>query len=94
MLIRYCMILATSLTLASTGCSQFPMMQSAFTQSFESVKPNGTADYDDGTDEVEGWVHEAGVEARGDRPVEIDNDPFRALMSPKAKSIERNLGIQ
>lgn len=57
------------------------------------MKPD-SGGYDDGTDEVDGWVSEAGVEARGDRPIEVDNDPFRALMSPKAKSIERNLGIQ
>ena len=93
MLLRVCLLLTGCLTLASAGCSQFPLMKDAFSQSFASMKPD-SGGYDDGTDEVDGWVSEAGVEARGDRPIEVDNDPFRALMSPKAKSIERNLGIQ
>ncbi len=40
------------------------------------------------------WVREAGIEARGDRPLEHENDSFRSLMSPKARSIERNLGFE
>ncbi|MCG6156751.1 hypothetical protein [Rubinisphaera margarita] len=80
----------------STGCTQQLGMRNMFKESFASLKPDGKADYDDGTDDAEEeWIEEAGVEARGDRPMEKDNDPFRdLLMSPKARSIERNLGIE
>lgn len=76
------------------SCAQLSSPDLAFKKSIKALSPN-SKDRDD-LDEVDkDWVSEAGVEARGDRAVEIDNDPFRKyLMSPKAQSIERNLGIQ
>ncbi len=75
-----------------SGCAQFTSMDKSFRQGTKSVSPS-KGEFDDETEET--WVREAGVEARGDRPIEKDNDPFRnILMSPTAKSIERNLGIQ
>ncbi len=81
--------------IGSSGCTQTGSIREMFTRSFDSSKPSHH-DYDDDTDNVdEGWIKEAGIEARGDRPLEMDNDPFRnMLMSPKARSIERNLGFE
>lgn len=64
-------------------------------QPFASFKPN-TGDYDDDTDEGDdAWIQQAGIEARGDRPLEKSTDPIRdMIMSPKARSIERNLGFE
>jgi hypothetical protein len=85
--------LMLTLVSGAIGCSGTPAFQQMMSQSFGMMKPS-TGDYDDGTDSVdEGWVREAGIEARGDRPVEKENDPFRVFMSPKARSIERNLGF-
>ena len=83
------------LLIGSSGCTQTASIREMFTKSFDSSKPSHH-DYDDGTDETdEGWIKEAGIEARGDRPLESENDPFRdLLMSPKARSIERNLGFE
>lgn len=37
---------------------------------------------------------EVGRQARGDRPVEKENDPLRNIfVSPKAQEIERSLGV-
>lgn len=78
--------------LCGSGCAAIPGSQEFVKRS--AIKPS-TGDYDDGTDESDAeWIKNAGVEARGDRPLEHDNDPFRnLLMSPKARSIERNLGF-
>lgn len=48
-----------------------------------------------GEDEIDQWSY-VGEEARGDRPVEHDPDPWwqKWVMSSKARSIERNLGIE
>ncbi len=80
------------LVICSSGCNSIPGFQEFVKRS--AIKPS-TGDYDDGTDEADAkWVRNAGVEARGDRPLEHDTDPFRnLLMSPKARSIERNLGF-
>ncbi len=76
----------------ASGCAAIPGSQEFIKRS--AIKPS-TGDYDDGTDEAdEEWIKNAGIEARGDRPLEHDNDPLRnLLMSPKARSIERNLGF-
>ena len=78
--------------MCGSGCAAIPGSREFIRRT--AIKPS-TGDYDDGTDEVdEEWVRKAGIEARGDRPLEHDNDPFRnLLMSPKARSIERNLGF-
>jgi hypothetical protein len=45
---------------------------------------------------AETWVEEAGTEARGQRPVEHDPDPWfsKYMMSEKARSIERNFRVE
>lgn len=58
-----------------------------------SAMPN--EDYRDPTDEENDEWAFAGKEARGDRPRERDPDRWwrKYIMSPKARSIERNMGI-
>ncbi|RMG37357.1 MAG: hypothetical protein D6725_08995 [Planctomycetota bacterium] len=87
------LLVAGSLTAAS-GCALVEPGKEFFRQSWRIFRPK-TSDYRDTTqEEVEdGWSF-VGKEARGNQPIEHENDPFkRYLMSPKARSIERNLGI-
>ena len=81
--------------LGVTGCAAIPGSKEMMKLSFASMKPS-TGDYaNDIENSDEGWVQEAGIEARGDRPLEKSSDPIRDLiMSPKARSIERNLGFE
>ena len=85
---------AVIVVLCVPGCG---LMQSAKTFTRESIKsmkvsPNG---YRDTTQEVEDEWTSVGRTASTVRGVEKDDDPLRKLMlSPKAISIERNLGIQ
>jgi hypothetical protein len=54
-------------------------------------------DYRDLTEEeADDWVGEVGREGRGDRPMEKDPDQWwrTFMMSEKARSIERNVGIE
>ena len=73
------------------GCTSFPTFKDG---SSKGQKPPSLSDMCSDDDTEESWVREAGNEARGDRPIETDNDPLRNLFSsPRARSIERNLGI-
>lgn len=76
-----------------TGCASTPAMPPAMQEflSFAKFKGDDIANPADEDDEQ--WISDAGIEARGDRPLESENDPFRFLMSNRARSIERNLGI-
>jgi hypothetical protein len=72
-------------------------MQSARKVTRESMKPMKMRpnDYRDTTQEVEDEWTSVGRTASTVRGVEKDDDPFRKiLMTPKAMSIERNLGIE
>lgn len=80
------------LMLSGAGCAQLTAINTKVKDGFRSARSSGGEsmldhEYDDS------WVREAGIEARGDRPLEHENDSFRSLMSPKARSIERNLGL-
>lgn len=88
-------VVLSALLIAAVGCTQSVGMRNFMQNSMGFRKPNANG-IGDGTDTTdEGWIREAGVEARGDRPLEKDPDVFRdMLMSPKARSIERNLGIE
>lgn len=88
-------VLSAFLLSTSVGCTALQSAGSSFRQTIGKFKPK-TGDYWDPAEEAdEGWVAEAGKEARGDRPLEKQNDWFRDMtMSPKAKSIERNLGFE
>lgn len=77
-------------TLLSTGCAQ---IQNMWHSSMTGFNPTSGDYADDSDDEVEGWITEAGSEGRADMPREFENDPLKNILaSPKARSIERNLG--
>jgi hypothetical protein len=61
----------------------------------QTMAPGGTDREHWADEQADPWIEEAGVEARGDRARQKDPDPWfkNYLMSEKARSIERNLGI-
>ena len=82
-------IVALVISLCLPGC----ILTSAVKETLTMFRPSS----DDGWDPTENpdpqW-DSVGVEARGGQALEYENDPSRKwLMSPKARSIERNLGI-
>lgn len=86
--------LVAVLCLAVPGCG---LMQSAKNVTRESMKPLKLrpSDYRDTTNESDDEWTSVGRTASIVRGVEKDNDPLRKkLLSPKALSIERNLGIE
>ena len=86
-----CVVLSVILSLPGCG-----LMQTAQNVTRETMKPLKLrpSDYRDPTTEVEDEWTSVGRTASTVRGVEKDDDPVRKLiMSPKAISIERNLGI-
>ena len=81
-------ILAATLCLQS-GCALVEPMRA----SMKMFKPNSN-DYRDGTDETEDNWSFVGTEARGERAMEKNGPLERLMMSPKARSITRNVGIE
>lgn len=88
-------VFALTISVLSTGCAMMQPVQEATRQSMRAVTPRSSG-YRDGTDEAEDPWSTVGTEARGDRPMEEDPDPWykKYFMSSKANSIEHNLGIQ
>ena len=86
-------ILAGGLSLQS-GCVVFESARRMTRESFRSLKPRAT-DMRDSTEEVNHNWDYVGKEARGNRPREHGPDPWfkKHFQSEKARSIERNLGI-
>ena len=83
-----------ALSVCLPGCG---LMQSAREVSRESMKPLKLRpnDYRDTTKDAEDEWTSVGRTASTVRGTEKDNDPFRKMIaSPKALSIERNLGIE
>lgn len=75
------------------GCGLMQATNSVTRESIKPFKPRPN-DYRDPTTEVEDEWTSVGRTASTVRGVEKDNDPVRKwLLSPKAMSIERNLGI-
>lgn len=82
------------LSLYVSGCG---LMKPAKNVARESVKPFKLRpnDYRDTTNESDDEWTSVGRTASTVRGVEKDEDPLRnVLLSPKARSIERNLGIE
>lgn len=83
-------VLLTATVLSHAGCNS---MRESSRQMVSALKPG---DYDDGTDDVsDPWIHQAGVEARGNRPRDSVDEPrwfHNMLTTPKARDIERNMG--
>ncbi len=92
LLSRRRVLIVTISTLLCTGCAT---MQSSWRTIVNSMTPD-SGYYDDDTDsDDDSWISEAGVEANRDGMREKDPDPLRKyLSSPKAMSIERNLGVE
>jgi hypothetical protein len=87
--------LATAFLLLSTaGCALVESPASAARRMKRMMTPSA-ADWDKGADEDKGEWDFVGDEGRGDAEREKDPDPWfkKYLMSDKANSIERNLGI-
>ena len=83
----------TGLALTQVGCALVDPVQTFSRGVWRTFKPRGL-DYTNSGDDADSEWDFVGVEARGDRPMERDSDPFRnRLLSPRAQSIERNLGI-
>ncbi len=78
-----------------TGCAMVQPAHEAFSDSMDSLKPK-SQDYRDPSDQTGEEWNIVGEEGRGHMAPERDPDPWwqRLVMSPKARSIERNLGIQ
>ncbi len=77
-----------------SGCAMVGPARHFTTESWKIFKPNSRG-YRDSTDEVDDQWSIVGKEGRGDRAPEREADPFKKwLQSPKAASIERNLGIE
>lgn len=70
-------------------------IEDATRQSWAMFRPKGTDYGSSEDDDLDDWGF-VGEEARGDRPKEVDPDPWwqRYVMSSRARSIERNLGIE
>lgn len=65
-----------------------------FRQTYDALEPTAGG-YDNSTDDSTDQWSFVGKEARGDRPVQAENDPLKPyLMSKKARHIERNLGVE
>lgn len=93
---RWALVCIAGLSLLH-GCRAMQTMRGMAQQTFQAFRPT-SAHYDDPTaSSGDPWVQQAGVEARGDRPKETANDPLglrNIFMSEKARSIERNMGIE
>ncbi len=88
----FCVVLAIGVSVPGCG-----LMQTAKNVTRQTMKPlkMRPSDYRDTTQEVEDEWTSVGRTASTVRGVEKDDDPFRKLiLSPKAMSIERNLGIE
>ena len=77
-----------------SGCGLMQTGKSVTRESMKLLKPRPT-DYRDTTNESADEWASVGRTANTLRVVEKDDDPFRKLiLSPKARSIERNFGIE
>ncbi len=87
-------LLILTWAITATGCAALEPVGNAWRTSMSSLRPRADDVYDAQDDEGEEWVKSAGEEARGDRPVDWDDDPVREWwLSPRANAIERNLGL-
>ena len=78
---------------AMPGCGLMQSAQKITRESIKSMRPNAN-DYRDTSKEVDTEWTSVGEATRSERPLERDPDPLRnVLMTPKARSIERSLGV-
>lgn len=87
-----CVLLGVAVCMPGCGLMQSARMMTRESLKSMKARPNG---YRDTTEEADDEWTSVGRTASTVRGVETDDDPLRKLMlSPKAMSIERNLGIQ
>ena len=89
---RLTLLLTAALIVAHSGCAA--MMENSRSMWSTLTSDGDYADATEGPDDV--WIQQAGDQARESHPRESASDPawFRSLiMSDRARSIERNLGI-
>lgn len=86
--------IVAGLLISSTGCSVMNHGREAVVKTSRMFRPN-PHDMDDSADDAEAEWEFVGKEGRGDQPREVDPDPWfkKYIQSPKARSIERNLGV-
>ena len=90
---RLCCVIALVVATAVPGCGLMQSAQKITRESMKSLRPNAN-DYRDPTQEVDSEWTSVGDATRSERPLERDPDPLRnVLMTPKARSIERSLGV-
>ncbi len=83
-----------ALSVCLPGCGLMRSTKQFTAESMKSLKPRPT-DYRDTTGESEDEWTSVGRTASSVRGTERDKDPVRKMiLSPKALSIERNLGIE
>lgn len=82
------------ISITGSGCAMVEHPKTAMRQMTRMFTPNPN-DWDEQSDEDSGEWDFVGEEGRGDQTRERDPDPWfkKYLMSEKANSIERNLGI-
>lgn len=88
------LLIVVALSVSSPGCGLMQSAKQMTSESMKSLKPRPT-DYRDTTGEMDDEWTSVGRTASNVRGIEKDNDPVRKMiLSPKALSIERNLGIE
>ena len=88
------LVLAVASLVLQSGCAVFQPLKEVNDYVVRSLRPN-PHDYRDSTDDEEDEWSFVGKEARGNMAPESSNDPLRKyLTSPKARSIEANLGYR
>ena len=88
------LIIVAGFIISSTGCMSLSNPQNAFAKTGRMFKPD-TRDYDNGADDDGSEWDFVAKEGRAGQEREQDPDPWfkQMFMSEKARSIERNLGI-
>lgn len=79
---------------SNAGCALVRPVQEISQETMRSMKPNPHGGYRDTTEEPDDEWSFTGTGSRNLRPMEHEEDPLKShIMSPKARSIERSLGI-
>ena len=87
-------VAAAGLLLLVTGCAVVDTGKAGLWGARKLFRPRPT-DYRDTTQEEDDPWAFVRKDGRGHRPLENENDPLKKyMMSPKARNIERNLGIE
>jgi hypothetical protein len=89
-----CCVVLCALSAAQIGCALVQQGTDVASSTLKSVRPNAKGYADDNNEDFVDTWSEAGEEGRGDRPLEKESDGLTPyLESPKARAINRSLGI-